>query len=73
MVATHNTDEKVKTFKQTSDEPYLRHHYKLVYSDGTYQVFDNYEDVQVLWFHRGGNFLSHIEVLDKKTKSKGFK
>jgi hypothetical protein len=44
-----------------------------VYSDGTYQVFDNYEDVQVTWFQRSGNFLSHVEVLDIKEKSKGFK
>lgn len=73
LVADINTNEKIKIFKQTSDEPYLRHHYKVVYSDGTYQVFDNYEDVQVLWFHRGGNFLSHIEVLDIKEKNKGFK
>ena len=29
--------------------------------------------IQVTWFHRGGNFLSHIEVLDIKEKNKGFK
>jgi hypothetical protein len=60
------------TFKQTCDKPYVRHDYKVVYNDGTYQVFDNYEDVQLLWWNRSGNFLSHIEVLDKK-QSKGFK
>ena len=59
-------------FKQTSDKPYIRHDYKLVYEDGKEVFFDNYEDVQVTWFQHGGNFLSHIEVLDKK-KSKGFK
>jgi hypothetical protein len=63
---------ELKVFKQTSDEPYIRHDYKLVFEDGKESVFDNYEDVQVFWFQRGGNFLSHIEVLDKK-KSKGFK
>jgi hypothetical protein len=61
-----------KTFKQTSDEPYIRHDYKLVTEDGTEVIFDNYEDVQVYWFQRSGLYLSHIEVLDKK-KSKGFK
>ena len=71
MVATHNTDEKVKTFKQTSDEPYLRHHYKLVYNNGREVIFDNYEDVQVTWFKTAGQFLSHVEVLD--IKQKGFK
>jgi hypothetical protein len=62
-----------QTFKQTCNKPYLRHDYKVVYSDGNYQVFDNYEDAQLLWWNRSGNFLSHIEVLDKKQKSKGFK
>jgi hypothetical protein len=61
-----------QTFKQTCDKPYDHHDYKLVYEDGKEVVFDNYEDVQVFWFQRGGHFLSHIEVLDKK-KSKGFK
>ena len=67
--------EELKVFKQTCDKPYTRHHYKMVYNDGTHQVFDNYEDAQQLWWNRSGNFLSHIEVLDikKKQKSKGFK
>ena len=60
------------TFKQTCDKPYDRHDYKLVYEDGKEVIFDNYEDVQVTWFQRGGNFLSHIEVLDKKQKKRGF-
>lgn len=71
MVTTDNIDEKVKTFKQTSDEPYIRHHYKLVLTDGREVIFDNYEDVQVTWFQTAGQFLSHIEVLD--IKQKGFK
>lgn len=62
-----------ETFKQTCDKPYNRHDYKVVYNDGTHQVFDNYEEAQLLWWNRSGNFLSHIEVLDKKQKSKGFK
>ena len=62
----------METFSQTSNEPYVRHDYKLIYGDGREVVFDNYEDVQLTWFQHGGNFLSHIEVLDKK-KNKGFK
>jgi hypothetical protein len=62
-----------QTFKQTCDKPYLRHHYKLVYDSGKEVIFDNYEDAQVTWFQHSGNFLSHIEVLDIKKKSKGFK
>ena len=68
-----NVDQKIKTFKQTCDKPYDRHDYKLVYEDGKEVIFDNYEDVQLTWFQRGGYFLSHIEVLDKKQKTKGFK
>ena len=63
---------ELKVFKQTSDEPYDRHDYKLITDNGGELVFDNYEDVQLYWFQHGGNFLSHIEVLDKK-KNKGFK
>ena len=59
-------------FKQTSDEPYIRHDYKVVFEDGKEVIFDNYEDVQRTWFQNSGCFLSHIEVLEKK-KSKGFK
>jgi hypothetical protein len=59
-----------KTFKQTCDKPYDRHHYKLVLSNGNELIFDNYEDVQAVWFQTAKQFLSHVEVLDKKTKSK---
>jgi hypothetical protein len=72
LVATH-INQQMKIFKQTSDEPYLRHDYKVVFENGEEVIFDNYEDVQVTWFQRSGNFLSHIEVLDRKQKSKGFR
>jgi hypothetical protein len=72
MGSSHN-NQQMKIFQQTSNEPYLRHDYKVVYDDGTYQVFDNYEDVQLLWWNRTGNFLSHIEVIDRKQEAKGFK
>ena len=62
----------LEVFKQTSDEPYVRHDYKLIFEDAKEVVFDNYEDVQVFWFQRSGFYLSHIEVIDKK-KSTGFK
>ena len=67
----------METFQQTSNEPYTRHDYKLVFEDGRESVFDNFEDVQLFWFQHSGLYLSHIEVLDKKktktSKSKGFK
>ena len=66
----------MKHFKQTSDEPYLRHNYKVHYTNRTPEVFDNYEDVQLTWFNTPKQFLDYIEVLDrkelKKTKKKGF-
>ncbi len=62
-----------ETFKQTCDKPYNRHDYKVVFEDGKTVIFDNYEDAQLLWWNRSGNFLSHIEVLDKKQMSRGFK
>ena len=59
-------------FTQSSDEIYDRHDYKIVSKSGESVVVDNWETVQMTWFQRG-TFLSHIEVLDKKEESKGFK
>lgn len=61
-----------KIFTQTCDKPYLRHHYKLVYSNNKHVIFDNYEDIQQTWFQTPKQFLSHVEVLDIKQKAKGF-
>lgn len=65
----------METFKQTSDEPYVRHHYKLVYSNGQSVIFEDYSDVQQSWWNTPSEFVSHIEVLDIKQKKekKGFK
>jgi hypothetical protein len=63
-------------FKQTSDEPYIRHDYKIHYTNKKPEVFNNYEDVQITWFQTPSQFLDYVEVLDhkepKKTKAKGF-
>jgi len=61
-----------KIFTQTSDLPYDRHNYKFVYTDGSYKVFDCYEQAQMEWFQSPIEMLGLIEVLDKK-ESKGFK
>jgi len=62
-------------FHQTSDEPYLRHDYKVVKSTGEYAITDNYEDVKRIW-HEQNFFLDYVEVLDhkqpKKKNKKGF-
>jgi hypothetical protein len=64
------------TFKQTCDKPYDRHDYKLVYTNGKAVIYDNYMDLQATWFQTAEQFLSHVEVLDKKKKrqpnAKGF-
>ena len=63
--------ELPKWFAQTSDEPYDRHQYRFVYSNDQSTVFDSWEQVQSEWFTTPALFKSHIEVLDKKQKSKG--
>lgn len=62
----------LKTFKQTSDEPYLRHDYKLIYTDGHSVVFDNYEDLSCTWFNAPSFLLDYVEVLDYVSSKKGF-
>ena len=62
-------------FSQTSNEPYDRHHYKIVYKDRSF-VVESWEEVQEYWWNNSHKFeLPVIEVIDKpKTnkKSKGF-
>ena len=62
-----------ESFTQTSSMPYNRHRYKLVYTNQKSVIYEDYEDVQLAWFQTPSQLLSHIEVLDKPTKSKGFK
>jgi len=53
-------------FTESSKEPYIRHRYKVVKSDGDFIIFDNWEDAQILWWNTPAQFLSHIEVLDNE-------
>ena len=59
-------------FKQTSNEPYHRHDYKVIKSTGEHVVVESWEEAQSIWWNSPPDFLSHIEVLDKK-EAKGFK
>ena len=59
-----------QSFSQTSKEPYDRHDYKLVYSNGRSKVFDDYMELQAAWFQTPGQFLDHVEVFDKKEERK---
>ena len=65
----------MKTFKQTSDGLYDRHHYKLVYTNGQSVIFDNYEELRLAWYNTPEMFREYVEVLDIKTKKtkRGFK
>jgi hypothetical protein len=72
MGSSYN-NQQMKIFQQTSNEPYLRHDYKVVFENGEEVIFDNYEDAKSLWWSRTGNFLSHIEVIDRKQEAKGFR
>jgi hypothetical protein len=70
------TQVLLETFAQTSNEPYIRHDYKVHYTNKKPEIFDNYEDVQRTWFQTTNQFLDYVEVLDKKQpknkKAKGF-
>ena len=61
-------------FSQTSNEPYDRHHYKIVSATKTF-VVESWEEVQEWWWNHCNmiNFDARIEVLDKPKKTKGFK
>ena len=66
---------KIEWFEQTSDEPYDRHNYEIVYSNSQSVIVDSWDAVRALWFEAPSQFLSRIEVLDKKppkSKTKGF-
>jgi len=53
-------------FTESSSESYERHDYRIVYSNKQSVDVDNWESAQMLWFQAPAQFLSHIEVLDKK-------
>ena len=58
-------------FTVSSDGLYDRHHYKIIDTFGKSVVVESWEEVQQLWWNTK-NFLSHIEILDKTPKNKGF-
>ena len=72
----HLSLKMTETFSQTSNEPYIRHDYRVHFTNKKPVLFDNYEDVQRIWFETPSQFLDYIEVLDRKEvnkkKSKGF-
>ena len=69
--------EMTKFFKQTSDDPYDRHHYKIVSKQYATVIVKSWDEVQEWWWNQCNiiKFDAVVEVLDKpktKKKSKGF-
>ena len=54
-----------KHFTLTCKKPYTRHHYELVFSNGQSEQYKFWDQVQARWFEVPGQFLTHINVLDK--------
>ena len=59
-------------FTESSSEPYDRHHYQVIKTDGKSLTVESWEEAQSIWWNTPSSFLSHIDVLDKK-EVKGFK
>ena len=60
-------------FTRTSDAPYDRHTYNIIFSNGQSEHYPSWEQVQSRWCQVPKQFLSHVEVLDiRKKKGKGF-
>ena len=58
--------------KFTSDQPYNRHKYKLVFVDGRSIVFDDYSKMKGAW-SQFSEVCSHVEIVDnKKSGGRGF-
>ena len=58
-------------FKQTSDLPYDRHHYKVIFKDGREELVESWEEAYSTWFYWNGmKVIDRIEVCDIKKKSR---
>jgi hypothetical protein len=60
-------------FTQTSNKPYIRHNYRICYTNKKTKTVDNYQDVLQIWFQTPNEMLDYVEVLDYKEKAIGFK
>lgn len=58
----------MQTFTRTSDLPYDRHKYRLFLSNGRNELFDDYESLLRRWMELPSQFLSHVEVIDRKKR-----
>ena len=63
------------TFTQTSDKPYDRHHYRVVFKGGKKEIYcESWEAANNVWLQWAGmRAIECIEVCDiKRHESKGF-
>ena len=56
--------------KFTSDKPYNRHKYQLVFVEGRSILFDDYEKMKQAWWQYN-QVASHVNVVDKKKSGGG--
>ena len=60
----------ITNHKFTSDKPYNRHKYQLVFTDGRSILFDDYSKMKQTWM-QFSQVCSHVNVVDKKKSGGG--
>jgi hypothetical protein len=69
MIGNLEPEENVlQWFEQTSNEPYNRHDYKLVYVNGNHKVFDNHEDFMAMVSMTANNASKSRRSIRQKNK-----
>ena len=78
MVGKLEPEDRVlpEWFAQTSDKPYDRHTYELVFNDGRKSIiFDDYDQMRLHWFECVRNWgdckVNVLDIKKQKKKSKG--
>ena len=59
-----------QTHTYTSDQPYNRHKYQLVFTDGRSILFDDYSKMKQTWT-QFSEVCSHVVVVDKRKSGGG--
>jgi len=62
---------KLKTFTNTSTEPYDRHFYVVSYPDGRTYTFEDYEHMRAWWFQQMDTSNATVTVMDVSQYSTG--
>ena len=70
QTGTESVEKQLKSFVDTSTEPYDRHHYRVWLKDGTYMDCESFEDAKEIWrviYHKPKT----IEVTQAKGQGSG--